>query len=55
MNRKIFWLLAFIATGLGLMFSALNQEYEMLTGIVLIPVMVFYILGLRSHYRELRK
>lgn len=55
MKRKVFWLLAYLVTGVGLMVSTLMKGYETLTIAILLPVALFYLFALNSHYKELKK
>ncbi|GAB6085280.1 hypothetical protein [Alkaliphilus crotonatoxidans] len=53
MKRKIIALLAFIATGCGLLISAVMINRDILTALLAGIVIIFYGLGLLGHYREI--
>lgn len=55
MTRKMLGLAAFVATGVGLMVSTFMKDARALTLGILLPVAVFYFLGLSDHLKELQK
>lgn len=55
MARKMVGLTAFVLTGVGVMASTLMKDARPLTMGILIPVAVFYFLGLSIHLKELQK
>lgn len=55
MSRKMFWLTAYILTGLGMVGQGvINNGASFETGIVLI-IGLFYFISLNAHFKELKK
>ncbi|SDK95421.1 hypothetical protein [Natronincola ferrireducens] len=54
MNKKIFWLIAYVATGAGMMGEALLKKGDGFTIAVLGIGALFYAVTLRDHYKELK-
>ncbi len=55
MARKMIGLLAFVATGVGVMVSTFINDGRPFTIGILLPIAVFYFLGLSDHMKELQK
>ncbi len=55
MARKMIGLLAFVLTGVGVMVSTFINDGSAVALGVLVPVAVFYFLGLSDHLKELQK
>ena len=55
MNKKILWLIAYIATGVAMMGEAVLKKGDGFALSVLGIVAIFYVVSLRGHYRELQK
>ncbi|ARE89252.1 hypothetical protein [Clostridium formicaceticum] len=55
MVRKMFWLAAYAATGVGLMATAIIRSQDTLNAIILLVIAIFYGISLFGHFKELSK
>lgn len=54
MTRKLIGLIAFVATGLGLMVSTVLKDMNLLNTTFLLLVGCFFIISLLDHFNELK-
>ena len=52
--RKIIGLIAFFATGVGLLISALNGNMNLLNVLILALFAIFFVIGVGDHLKELQ-
>ena len=55
MLRKFLGFAAFIATGMGLIIISFTQASNVLNQVLLAVLVIFYIIGLSIHFKELQE
>lgn len=55
MARKLIFLLAFVLTGLGLIFTLNFEEVSTPMSIFIVVGLFFYLSGIYGHYKELKE
>lgn len=53
MTRKLFGLIAFVATGLGLMLSTVSKDMNLINGVFLLIIGFFFTVSLKDHFHDL--
>lgn len=55
MKGKVVALLAFVATGCGLLLSSLTKDTDLISALLIGVIAVFYGIGLLTHHRKIFK
>ncbi|AKL96781.1 hypothetical protein CACET_c33370 [Clostridium aceticum] len=55
MVRKMFWLAAYVATGVSMMGAGVVRSENTLNVVILLAAAIFFVIALTGHFKELSK
>lgn len=55
MKRKIFFFVAYVLTSISMIVSALINDRSGLNIAILLPIIAFFLIALKEHFKELQK